>query len=191
MCRHALSKTQQNMAWKEVISRCIRIFTANLYENSWEVKTHQWYVKHQLFRTVRRDLVQFIFGRRVVTYLEVVILQCMFHHVPSGSETTLTTTYFQIEVCHPCSCNLLIGIVSPKQFSTRVLQSLVLGKKLGHGPWQAVAAGIASARAQYRAANYSWKLAGWQLLRTQERQKLGVVSWVASVFQLLLSFRWT
>eukprot|EP00490_Sorites_sp_Unknown_P024209 CAMPEP_0114695166 /NCGR_PEP_ID=MMETSP0191-20121206/71060_1 /TAXON_ID=126664 /ORGANISM="Sorites sp." /LENGTH=174 /DNA_ID=CAMNT_0001991085 /DNA_START=232 /DNA_END=756 /DNA_ORIENTATION=+ len=39
---------------------------------------------------------------------------------------------------------------------------------------KAVAAGIASARARYRAANYSWKLAGWQLLRTQERQKLGV-----------------
>lgn len=44
---------------------------------------------------------------------------------------------------------------------------------------QAVTAGIASARAQYRAANYSWKLAGWQLLRTQERQKLGVVAGVA------------
>lgn len=48
-------------------------------------------------------------------------------------------------------------------------------KKLPSRVRKAVAAGIASARAQYRAANYSWKLAGWQLLRTQERQKLGVV----------------
>lgn len=39
---------------------------------------------------------------------------------------------------------------------------------------EAIAAGIANARDRYRAANYSWKLAGWQLLRTQERQKLGV-----------------
>eukprot|EP00440_Ansanella_granifera_P049292 gb/GFBE01053406.1/.p1 GENE.gb/GFBE01053406.1/~~gb/GFBE01053406.1/.p1 ORF type:complete len:352 (+),score=56.53 gb/GFBE01053406.1/:1-1056(+) len=37
-----------------------------------------------------------------------------------------------------------------------------------------IAAGIDGAKARYQAANYSWKLAGWQLLRTQERQRLGV-----------------
>lgn len=44
-------------------------------------------------------------------------------------------------------------------------------------PWQAVEKGIANARARYQAANYSWKLAGWQHLRTQERHKLGVAPW--------------
>jgi len=38
-----------------------------------------------------------------------------------------------------------------------------------------LASGWATARDRYHAANYSWKLAGWQLLRTQERQKLGMV----------------
>ena len=36
-------------------------------------------------------------------------------------------------------------------------------------------AGLANARDRYRTANYSWKLAGWQLARRQERQKLGIV----------------
>lgn len=45
-------------------------------------------------------------------------------------------------------------------------------RKLRTGLRSTVAAGIAGVKARYRAANYSWKLAGWQLLRTQERQKL-------------------
>lgn len=59
--------------------------------------------------------------------------------------------------------------------SSRALTTRASLKKLPNRVRKAVTAGIASARAQYRAANYSWKLAGWQLLRTQERQKLGVV----------------
>lgn len=45
-------------------------------------------------------------------------------------------------------------------------------RKLRTGLRSTVAAGIAGVKAKYRAANYSWKLAGWQLLRTQERQRL-------------------
>ncbi|CAK9022069.1 Ankyrin repeat [Durusdinium trenchii] len=48
-------------------------------------------------------------------------------------------------------------------------------KKLPDRARKAVEKGIANARARYQAANYSWKLAGWQHLRTQERHKLGVV----------------
>mmetsp|Transcript_56593 Transcript_56593/g.106184 ORF Transcript_56593/g.106184 Transcript_56593/m.106184 type:complete len:299 (-) Transcript_56593:270-1166(-) len=40
---------------------------------------------------------------------------------------------------------------------------------------QAIAASFAGAKDRYHAANYSWKLAGWQLLRKQERQKLGML----------------
>ena len=48
-------------------------------------------------------------------------------------------------------------------------------KKLRSRARSSFTAGLANARDRYRAANYSWKLAGWQLLRTQERQKLGMI----------------
>ncbi|CAE7705671.1 secG, partial [Symbiodinium pilosum] len=50
-----------------------------------------------------------------------------------------------------------------------------LVKRLRSRAKSSLFAGLANARDRYRTANYSWKLAGWQLARRQERQKLGIV----------------